>query len=136
VLDRSGEAVEVDSVHGPLLRVADEPGEALALVDRAQALLDELPPKCRFCPIDYYLAGATACADAADAARAHAFLARVESTAGLWNGRPWGPAAAEARGAVLAADGDNDAASHALRRAIAGYATAGQRSTKRAHAAR
>ena len=51
----------------------------------------------------------------------------MEATAGLWNGGPWAPAAAEARGAVLAADGDTEAATHALRRAIAGYATAGQR---------
>jgi hypothetical protein len=51
----------------------------------------------------------------------------VEATVGLWNGGPWAPAAAEARGAVLAADGDTAAATHELRRAIAGYATAGQR---------
>ncbi len=37
------------------------------------------------------------------------------------------PAAAEARGAVLAAGGDTEAATYALQRAIAGYATAGQR---------
>jgi DNA-binding SARP family transcriptional activator/tetratricopeptide (TPR) repeat protein len=113
-------------VHGPLLRVPEDPAEALALIDQAEALLDE-NPQCRFCPVDYYLAGATACARAGDTTRAHVFLARVEKTAGLWNGGPWAPAAAEARGAVLAADGDTEAAAHALRRAIAGYATAGQR---------
>ena len=113
-------------VQGPLLRFPKDPAEALALVDRAEALLDTTP-KCLFCSIDYYLAGATACARAGDTTRAHAFLARVEATAGLWNGGPWAPAAAEARGAVLAADGDVEAATHALRRAVAGYATAGQR---------
>jgi DNA-binding SARP family transcriptional activator/tetratricopeptide (TPR) repeat protein len=113
-------------VHGPLLRLPEDPAEALALVDRAEALLDETP-KCLFCPIDYYLAATAACARAGDATRAHAFLARVEQTAGLWNGRPWAPAAAEARGAVLRADGDKEAATQALRRAITGYATAGQR---------
>jgi hypothetical protein len=113
-------------VHAPLVRAAEHPDEALALVDRAEALLDGTP-ECRFCPIDYYVAGATACARAGDATRAHAFLARVEQTAGLWNGGPWAPAAAEARGAVLGADGDKEAATQALRRAIAGYATAGQR---------
>jgi DNA-binding SARP family transcriptional activator len=114
-------------VHGPLLRMGEEPAEALVLVDRAEALLEETPPKCLFCPADYYLAGATACAHAGDTARARAFLARLEATAGRWNGRPWAPALAEARGAVLGADGDGDAATHELRRAIAGYATAGQR---------
>lgn len=113
-------------VQGPLLRFPEDPAEALALVDRAEALLDETP-KCLFCSIDYYLAGATACARAGDTTRAHAFLARVEATVERWNGGPWAPAAAEARGAVLAADGDTEAATHELRRAIAGYATAGQR---------
>jgi len=37
------------------------------------------------------------------------------------------PAVAEARGAVLAADGDTEAATHPLWRAITGYTTAGQR---------
>ena len=79
------------------------------------------------CPIDYYLAAATVCARAGDTTRAHAFLARVEAAAGRWNGGPWAPAAAEARGAVLAAEGDTAAATNELRRAIAGYTTAGQR---------
>jgi DNA-binding SARP family transcriptional activator/tetratricopeptide (TPR) repeat protein len=114
-------------VHGPLLRVADDPGEALALVNRAAALLDETPPKCRFCPTDYYLAAATVCAHAGDTTQAHAFLDRLEATAGLWNGRPWTPVVAEARGAVLGADGDREAATRELRRAVAGYAAAGQR---------
>jgi DNA-binding SARP family transcriptional activator len=113
-------------VHGPLLRLPEDPAEALALVNRAEALLDETP-KCRFCSIDYHLAAATACARAGDTIRAHAFLARVEATAGLWNGRPWAPAAAEARGVVLGADGDKEGATQALRRAVTGYATAGQR---------
>jgi tetratricopeptide (TPR) repeat protein len=46
-------------VHGPLLRSPEDPAETLALVDRAEALLDETP-RCLFCSIDYYLAGATA----------------------------------------------------------------------------
>jgi len=114
-------------VHGPLLRIPEDPAEALALVNRAEALLDETPPQCLFCPTDYYVAGATACAHAGDTTRAHTFLARLEATAERWNGRPWTPAVAEARGAVLGADGEHDAATRELRRAIAGYATAGQR---------
>ena len=113
-------------VHGPLLRLPEDPAEALALVDRAEALLDQTP-QCLFCPMDYYLAGATACAQAGEIARAHEFLARVEVTAGRWNGGPWAPAVAEARGAVLAAAGDKDDATQSLREAIVGYATLGQR---------
>ena len=113
-------------VHASLLRLPEDPAEAVALVDRAEALLDE-NPSCLFCPVDYYLAAATACAQVGDTTRAHAYLARVEATAGRWNGGPWAPAAAEARGAVLAADGDKEAATQAVREAIVGYATAGQR---------
>lgn len=113
-------------VYGPLLRLAENSADALALVARAEALLDGAA-KCQFCPVDYYLAAATACAHAGDPTRAHDFLARVEHTAGLWNGGPRAASSAEARGAVLSADGDKDTATQALRRAISGYATAGQR---------
>jgi DNA-binding SARP family transcriptional activator/tetratricopeptide (TPR) repeat protein len=112
-------------VHGPLLRVSRDPAEALAVVDRAEALLGE-EPQCKFCPIDYYVAAATVCAGAGDTARAHVFLGRVEEVAGLWNGGPRAPAAAEARAAVLRAEGEKDTATQAFRRAIAGYAAAGQ----------
>jgi hypothetical protein len=113
-------------VHGLLLRLPEDPAEALMLLDRAEALLDETP-ECLFCPVDYYLAAATTCARTGDTTRAHAFLARVDATAGLWNGGPWAPVAAEARGAVLAAEGEKEAARAELRRAIAGYGIAGQR---------
>jgi hypothetical protein len=105
-------------VYGPLIRIAEDPADALALVDRVEALLEGVA-RCPYCPVDYYLAG--------DSTRAHDFLARIEHAAGLWSGGPWAAAAAEALGAVLAADRDGDAATQALRHAIAGYATAGQR---------
>ncbi len=112
-------------VHGPLLRVSEDPGEGLAVVVRAEALLAE-EPQCRFCPVDYYVAAATVCAAAGETTRARAFLRRVEDVTALWNGGPWAPAAAEARAAVLRAEGEREAATQALRRAIAGYAAAGQ----------
>ena len=74
-------------VHGPLLRAAEDPAEALGLLGRAEALLDDAP-RCQFCPIDYYLAAATVGANAGETTRAHSFLARVEQTAGLWHGGP------------------------------------------------
>jgi ATP/maltotriose-dependent transcriptional regulator MalT len=113
-------------VHAPLLRVPEEPAEALALLNRAEALLDA-EPKCMFCPADYYIAAATVCARAGESARAHAFLAQAEHAAGLWKRGPWSAAVAEARAAVLAADGDVPGAADALRRAVTGYATAGRR---------
>jgi tetratricopeptide (TPR) repeat protein len=108
--------------------------EALALA-HASSLADHLLPlihgpllrKCKFCSADYYVAAASVCARAGHASRAHAFLGRAEQAAGLWNGGPWAAAAAEARAIVLGADGDQVGATQALRRAIAGYSTAGQR---------
>ncbi len=112
-------------VHGPLLRAFEDPGEGLAVVVRAEALFAE-EPQCRFCPVDYYVSAATVCAAAGEIARARAFVTRVEDVAALWNGGHRAPAAAEARAAVLRAEGDREAATQALRRAIAGYAAAGQ----------
>jgi DNA-binding SARP family transcriptional activator len=112
-------------VHAPLVRAADDPDEALSVIDRAEALLGG-EPQCRSCPLDYYVAAATACAAAAEIGRARAFLARIDDVTALWNGGPWAPAAAEARAAVLRAEGDRDGGIQALRRAIAGYAAAGQ----------
>ncbi len=60
-------------VQAQLMRFPDDPAEALALVDGAEALLDETP-RCLFCSMDYSLAAATACARAGDSTRAHAFL--------------------------------------------------------------
>ena len=111
--------------HGPLLRVSEDPVEALAVVGRAEALLGD-EPQCRFCAVDYYVAAATACAGVGDTARARAFLGRVDEVAALWTGGPWAPAAAEARAALLRAEGEKNAATQALRTAIAGYAAAGQ----------
>lgn len=112
-------------VHAPLVHVPRDPDEALAVVDRAEALLGE-EPQCRFCPIDYHVAAATACATAGENTRARAFLERIDGVTTLWNGGPWAAAAAEARAAVLSSEGETEAATQALRRAIAGYAAAGQ----------
>jgi hypothetical protein len=60
-----------------------------------------------------------------DAGRVSHRTGRITSVS--TNPRPWAPAAAEARGAVLTAEGDKEAAGEALRLAIAGYATARQR---------
>ena len=112
-------------VHGPFLHVPEDPTDALTRLDRAEALLDT-DPKCKFCPADYYTAAATVCARAGESSRAHRFLDHAEHAAGLWKSGPRPAAAAEARAVVLAADGDHDAATDALRRAITGYAIAGQ----------
>src|SRR5262249_5470204 len=64
-------------VHAAMVGAPEDPAEALAVVQRAEALVGE-EPRCRFCPVDYYVAAATACAGAGDLAGAQAFLGRVE----------------------------------------------------------
>ncbi|HLM51543.1 MAG TPA: hypothetical protein VK279_13440, partial [Solirubrobacteraceae bacterium] len=113
-------------VHAPLLRVQDDVGAALALVDASEFLLREAHA-CKFCPISYALAAASVCAGAGDPDRAEAFLAQAEGSARLWPPGVWTAAVCEARGDILQARGDPREAAVAWRRALEGYAAAGQR---------
>jgi DNA-binding SARP family transcriptional activator/tetratricopeptide (TPR) repeat protein len=112
-------------VCGVLLRVPEDSGEALDMIDRVETLFD---PRwvCPFCPTGYNLAAATACAGAGELERARAFLKRAEFGASRWPGGPWPAAVAEARAALLLAEGDGRSAADALRRAAEGYAANGQ----------
>jgi DNA-binding SARP family transcriptional activator/Flp pilus assembly protein TadD len=112
-------------VYGVLLRVPEEPDEALALVDQAETLFD---PRwvCRFCPTAYHVAAAAVCARAGEFERSRAFVERADSGARGWLSGPWPAAVAEARAELLLAEGDSGAAALALRRAVEGYAAAGQ----------
>jgi DNA-binding SARP family transcriptional activator len=112
-------------VNGVLLRVPEDSAEALVLLERAEALFD---PRwvCPFCPTGYHVAAATVCARAGQVERGRDFLARAERGAGTWPGGPWPAAVAEARAALLRAEGDERAAADSLRRAAEGYAAAGQ----------
>lgn len=113
-------------VHAPLLRVQEDLDVALALVAESERLLDGFH-SCNFCPVSYALAAASVCARTGDAARAEAFLARAEDSAHLWPPGVWTPAVCEVRGEIRGAQGDRDAAAVVLRRAVEGYAAAGQR---------
>ena len=112
-------------VYGVLLQVPDEGVEALALIERAETLFD---PRwvCSFCPTGYHVAAATVCARAGELDRARGFLQRAERGAGTWPGGPWPAALAQARAELLLADADQRGAAEALRRAVEGYAAAGQ----------
>jgi DNA-binding SARP family transcriptional activator len=112
-------------VCGVLLRVPEDSTEALALIDRVETLFD---PRwvCPFCPTGYHVAAATACAGAGELERGWEFLNRAEFGASRWPGGPWPAAVAEARAALLVAEGDQRNAADALRRAAEGYAANGQ----------
>jgi DNA-binding SARP family transcriptional activator len=112
-------------VYGVLLQVPEESAEALALIERAEALFD---PRwvCQFCPTGYYVAAATVCARAGEPERAREFLERAEHDADSRMGGPWPAAVAQARAELLLAEGDQRTAADSLRRAAEGYAAAGQ----------
>jgi tetratricopeptide (TPR) repeat protein len=112
-------------VCGVLLQVPEDSGEALALIDRVETLFD---PRwvCPFCPTGYHVAAAIACAGAGELERARAFIERAKFGASRWPGGPWPAAVAEARSALLLAEGDRRGAADALRRAAEGYAANGQ----------
>ena len=108
-----------------LLRAAEDSTHALSLIDRVETLFD---PRwvCPFCPTGYNVAAATACAGAGELERGREFLQRAEFGASRWPGGPWPAAVAEARAALLLAEGDRRNAADALRRAAEGYAANGQ----------
>jgi len=112
-------------VYGVLLQVPDDGVEALGLIERAETLFD---PRwiCSFCPTGYHVAAATVCARAGELERARGFLQRAEQGAGTWPGGPWPAALAQARAELLLAEDDQRGAARALRRAVEGYAAAGQ----------
>jgi ATP/maltotriose-dependent transcriptional regulator MalT len=99
--------------------------EALGLIEQAETLFD---PRwvCSFCPTGYHVAAATVCARAGELERARRFLQRAEKGAGTWPGGPWPAAVAQARAELLLGEGEPRAAAQALRRAVEGYAAAGQ----------
>ena len=108
-------------VYAAMLQVAGDDAEALAIVDRAEALFD---PRwvCQFCPTGFQVVAAGVCARAGALDRAREFLGRAEPAAA----GAWAAAAAESRAALLLAEGDRAGAGDALRRAAEGYAAAGQ----------
>ena len=112
-------------VCGVLLQVPEDSAEVLALMDRVETLFD---PRwvCPFCPTGYNVVAAKACAGAGQLDRARDFLQRAEFGAARWPGGPWPAAVAEARAALLLAEGDPRNAADAMRRAAEGYAANGQ----------
>ncbi len=112
-------------VYEVMVRAAREPPETVAIVEEAEAFLDHAPA-CIFCPAGLYIAATIGYSRTGDLARARSFLARAEGTKPLWAGGPRAAALAEARAAVLSAEGSRDEATAALADAVAGFAHAGQ----------
>lgn len=113
--------------HGLAIAVPADPGEAMDRVERADSILDE-DSLCSFCRVSYEVAAARACARADDVERGWDFVSRAERASGQWLGwTPWSAAVAQARGELLAAEGRTAEAAASFRRAVEGFAAAGQR---------
>ena len=117
--------------HGIALRVPADPDEALERLERAEAILDE-QSMCKFCRVGYYVAAASTCAASGQAQRGWDLLARAEKAVSLWTSEtPWSAAIAQARAELLLAEERPREAAAALRRAVEGFAGAGQRLNER-----
>jgi len=112
--------------HGALVRWARDPQEALARVDRAEAIVDPSPP-CRFCPVEFFTAAAIACARAGAVDRSRAYLEHAQASVSGWSSAPHAAAVVEARAELLLAEGRSDDAEVAFLRAAEGYAAVGHR---------
>lgn len=123
-------------IFGTMVLAADDPDEARALVDRAEAMLG-WDDACAFCAIMLSVPATVACARAGDlpAARQHLAQARA-SAAAVWAGTSWEARLAEAEAAVATAAGDPDGARRWLRQAARTFELAGQpRDAERCRAA-
>jgi tetratricopeptide (TPR) repeat protein len=112
--------------HGALVRSSRDPHEALACVDRAEAILDPSPP-CRFCPVEFFTAAAIACARAGEVERARGYVERAQAAVSGWSTAPRAASLAEARAEVLLAEGRIEDAEVAFLRAAERYAAIGHR---------
>jgi tetratricopeptide (TPR) repeat protein len=117
--------------HRIAINVPVDPAEAIERLGRAESILDP-DSMCGFCGVGYYVAAAGACAGSRETRRGWEFLARAERGAELWRGgTPWSAAIAQARGELLLAERRVPEATVSLRRAVEGFAGAGQRLNER-----
>jgi DNA-binding SARP family transcriptional activator/tetratricopeptide (TPR) repeat protein len=113
-------------VYEARLRTASDAGEAVALLDREQASLEQ-HRACPFCAAGFQAAAAIACAEAGEIGRAAGFLQVAEAAIAFWRGGPHAAAVSEAGGALAAAEGATEVAAGCLHRAAGAFAAAGQR---------
>ncbi|UGS35215.1 ATP-binding protein [Capillimicrobium parvum] len=113
-------------VYAALIATHADPAVALATVDVAEVVLAD-QQGCRFCPLLFDIAAASACARAGDVRRAAGFVDAAVEASRVWPPGLWSPAISEARADVALAAADRAQAEVLLRRAVDGYATTGQR---------
>jgi len=112
-------------IFGTLVLAADDPHEARALVDRAEATIG-WDDACAFCSIMLAVPAAIACARAGDLVSARNHLEAARRSAEIWRGTSWEAGLAEAEAAVAAEAGDVATATRRLRAAAEIFDRTGQ----------
>lgn len=92
-------------LYGTMVRAADDPQAARAVVDAAEATFGG-SDFCTFCTVMFAVPAAIACADAGDLAEARQHLHRAEISASMWAGTAWAAATIEVRAHIARAEGD------------------------------
>lgn len=115
-------------VYGAMVKAAEDPQAAVAVIEEAAVGLHGPVEACPPCSVTFFLPAAAACAQAGDPERARGFLEMAEPMVmGVWGGTGgWGAALAEARATLARAQHDEDTARTAWAEAAEGYARAGQ----------
>ncbi len=112
-------------IFGTLVLAAENPREAHALVDRADATLG-WDDACAFCSIMLAVPATIACAQVGDLPGAERHLELARQSVALWQGTSWEAGLAEAEAAVAAATGDVVTAGRRLREAVEIFERTGQ----------
>ncbi|GGM12100.1 BREX system ATP-binding domain-containing protein [Dactylosporangium sucinum] len=112
-------------VYGTMIRAAEDPDAARAIVDAGEATLDE-HERCSFCPVTFAVPAAIACADVGDLDEARRQLERAERSAALWEGTAWEAALIEVRAHIAGAEGSPAEARRLLDQAAEMFEAAAQ----------
>jgi tetratricopeptide (TPR) repeat protein len=115
----------VPRIYGAMVRSAPDAGQALRVVEHAEARMRDLPV-CQPCAIGFHVAAATACARQNRLDRAQSYLSAAEELSHRWPGGGWHAAVLEARAEVAGAAGRLAEASALFQQSSATYARAGQ----------
>jgi DNA-binding winged helix-turn-helix (wHTH) protein/tetratricopeptide (TPR) repeat protein len=115
----------VQRTYGTLIAAAPDLASALAVVQEAEAAVDE-DARCEYCDVMLAVPSAAtyAAAGRLDDARAH--LERSRHSAALWHGTAWQGAVAEAEAVLARAEGRDDDAEALLEQAARLFDQAGQ----------
>ncbi len=112
-------------IYGTRVRATLDPAAAMRVVERGEAQMAEVPV-CQPCTIGFFVAASIAASRSGDVAVATQYLLRTERVAAAWPGGGWHAAVLECRAALAAAQGDEEAATALLERAVQRFEQAGQ----------